>query len=105
MSRQVLLRKLRAVLAQILRPCGYLTGPLHDTRPLLAYAFRDRKGKLTTKRVRGFVVQSFMGFTEEGIIDDAYGGGLSTICWSGIPTEDLEKLLRVAEAEAQRQLA
>lgn len=88
-----------AVLAQV-KPffyeSGYVKYAATDRREALrVWVPRGADGKPTMKSYTlkgGFVVITFEGFTEEGVITDAFGHGLVTTYWDGIPIEDLYRL-------------
>jgi hypothetical protein len=95
-ERNKLERAVKAQLAPYLYPSGYRLGPIGQSRPLLLWVPRDKKGELLRKKfkLQGALLlhEGFEGFTEEGVIDDSYGHGLSTVFWKGIPIEDLFRL-------------
>jgi hypothetical protein len=98
---------LKAILAQI-KPffwvSGYVRNPATDRRenvPL--WVPRNAKGELTLKSYSlkgGMVIDTFEGFTDEGVITDGTGGGMVTTYWHGIPIEDLYRLNQWAGAHA-----
>lgn len=95
-ERRKLIRALKKTIAPYLRNSGYAHREANGvTRPLKLWVPRDGSGEPTGKTYRlprGFVVTSFEGFTEEGVITDSYGGGLVTTFWDGMPIEDLFRL-------------
>lgn len=100
--RRGLLREVKALLEPHLWNSGY-SKPLNpkqgifgEKRPLRVWLPADKKGKVTFRDwpIGGLVIEELQGFTEDGVIVDAAGGGLVTAYWRGIPTEDLALLVR-----------
>ena len=74
---------------------GYMIGGRHKTgdsensRPMKLWAPRDGNGRLITVTIQGYLLSSFCGYSENGLITDAYGGGCLTEPLSGYPIEDM----------------
>jgi len=88
-----------AILAQVkgfFWESGYVKHPATDRREALkVWVPRDENGKLTDKSYTlrgGMVLDTFEGFTEEGVITDGFAGGLVTTYWNALPIEDLYRL-------------
>jgi hypothetical protein len=91
------IKRINELVAPRMWESGYRTGPLGQSRPLKLWVPQDAEGDSTgqTFKLRGgFVLESFEGFTEEGVITDSYGGGLATADYRTLPLEDLYKLER-----------
>lgn len=95
-ERNALVAVLKKAIKPFLYESGYIKGFGGDNkRPLKLWVPRDAKGKVTNKAytlLNGFVIAEFEGFTEDGVIIDAFGHGLVTKDWPAIPIEDLYRL-------------
>lgn len=94
-ERNRLVRAIKAQIAPFLYPSGYRIGVIGKSRPLLLWVPKDKKGnplRRSFKLQNALVIEDFEGFTEEGVIGDSYGHGLSVTYWNGIPIEDLFRL-------------
>ena len=54
---------------------------------------------MESKPVGGFVVEDIIGFTGNGVLDDAYGGGCTVLPYNNIPVEDLLKIESLLKQE------
>lgn len=97
-ERNKLVRAVKAKIKPLLYPSGYRKGPVGNSRALQVWVPPEsRKGtNPKTFKIKGlFLLQDgFEGFTEDGVIVDAFGGGLVTTYWEGIPIEDLYRIDR-----------
>jgi hypothetical protein len=78
----------------------YRKGPIGQSRSLKLWVPMDDKQQPTGKTFTlrgGFVIKTFEGFSEEGLIVDSYGGGLVTSGYLKLPLEDLYKLEKFVE--------
>jgi hypothetical protein len=95
-ERNRLERKVQSIIKPLLYPSGYRKNPMTPaSRALLIWVPHSTAGVALQKTYQlkgGFVIQSFDGFTEDGVIVDATGYGLATVFWKGIPMEDLFRL-------------
>lgn len=95
-ERGALERQIEALIAPYLYESGYRRRAFAQDRQMLRlWVPRNLAGKLTNKTytlLGGFVVTTFEGFTEDGVITDAEGGGLATVSWASLPLEDLFRL-------------
>lgn len=93
-------RAIRKLVEPHMWESGYRLGKIGESRPLRLWVPKgaDNKPTMTSFKLRGgFVVETFEGFTEEGVITDGFAGGLVTTYYRGIPLDDLYKLLTFAE--------
>ena len=94
-ERKKLERAIKAQIAPLLYPTAYCLGNIGESRPLLVWVPRDKKGNLSMRKIKlkgGLLLREFEGFTEEGAIYDTHGNTLSTMYWKDIPIEDLFRL-------------
>lgn len=87
---------LRRLFSTRMRESGFKTGPIGNSRPMKLWAPRNRAGEITPVSFNGFALTEFWGFSEDGVIVDAYGGACVTQPLSSFPTEDLVLLHRWA---------
>ena len=84
------IRRIQRLITPKLRASGFQTGPLDASTPLLLCTWQDA---LTAAHPhRGFVLTSSLGFVADGVITDAFGGGLTTLRYAQLPLEDLMML-------------
>lgn len=81
-ARTTLVRAIMKVVAPHLHDSGYV-----DTR--LTVFKRERKIRYPLSHC---LEEGIMGFTQDGIITDAYGGGLMTVGYEQVCLEDLIKI-------------
>ena len=94
--------KLREAKKRIVRQIMSLVKPhQHNTGYIYKYEPREyvriwmpRKDRKCVSIPRNLVATSILGITQEGIAESAYGGGLLTVYWKGIPIEDLYRIER-----------
>jgi hypothetical protein len=94
------IKRINELVAPHMWNSGYRKGPIGQSRSLKLWVPRDEKQESTGKSFTlrgGFVIQTFEGFSEEGVIVDSYGGGLVTSDYRGLPLEDLYKLEKFVE--------
>jgi len=91
--------RLISELKKTIKPLLWTSGFVDNDGAVKIFAFDTAKvGKLNnheterTYTINGLVVKKFLGFTEDGIIDDACGGGMATIPFKDMPIEDLFKI-------------
>jgi hypothetical protein len=92
-ERRRLMRRIRELVTPHFWNSGYCIGPIGASRPYKLVAFE--KPKVIPRR-KG-AVESILGFTEEGVMEDAYAGGCVTTPLTSFPLEDLYKLEKIAE--------
>lgn len=92
-DRQLLIRALRSLLKAHLWESGYVN---RRRAPLRLWVPKDAKGNLIQGRQfklrDAFLLHSFDGFTEEGVIVDSFSGGMNSMTYEALPIEDLAKL-------------
>ena len=95
-ERKALVKSILAQVKPFFWASGYVKHPATDRREYVQlWVPRDVKGKYTEKSYSlkgGMVLDTFEGFTDEGVITDGFAGGLVTTYWEGIPIEDLYRL-------------
>lgn len=94
-SRAQLTSVLKRLIRPHLQPSGYRDGPVGASKPLNLWVPRKPNGRPTMKSFSlkgGFVVNEFEGFTAQGVIVDAFAGGLVTMEYGGMPIEGLYRL-------------
>jgi hypothetical protein len=103
--------KLREAKKRIVRRIMSLVKPhQHNTGYIFRHEPREyvriwmpRKDRRCVSIPRNLVATSILGITQEGIAESAYGGGLLTVYWSGIPIEDLNRIERFVSQRLDRQ--
>lgn len=93
-ARRRIVAAIKKVVTPMFRESGYRVREPAGSRPLKLWTPLDAKGAATLKEfpLRGFVLTSFLGFSEGGVITDCAGGGLVTESYGSFPLEDLELL-------------
>jgi hypothetical protein len=99
MSRKAVIKEIESLVAPHLRDSGYRKpldpskGILGGSRPLRLWAPKE------PIRLDGFVMQDVIAVTEDGVIDDATGGGAMQSGFGCFPLEDLKSLRNVLRRE------
>lgn len=88
-ARRKVLAELRKLFAPHMWESGFRIGPSGSSRPMKLWAPRDARGKPTVVEFNGRALTEFWGFSEQGIITDAYGGGCVTEALTSFSLEDL----------------
>lgn len=95
-ERKALVKSILAQVKPFFWASGYVKHPATDRREYVQlWVPRSESGKYTEKSYTlkgGMVLDTFEGFTDEGVITDGFAGGLVTTYWEGIPIEDLYRL-------------
>jgi hypothetical protein len=92
-ERRRLMKRIRALVTPHFWESGFRVGPLGSSRPMKLVAFKD---DIDIPNAMGDV-KSILGFCENGVIDNAYGGGCTTAPLAAFPLEDLYQLEKLAE--------
>ena len=88
-ARRKAIAAIRSLSAPHMHESGFRVGPVGNSRPMKLWAPKDRHGKTRAVKMNGYVLTTFWGLSEIGVITDAYGGGCITQPISGLPLEDL----------------
>lgn len=93
-------RKVMAQLRKLFEPhmwdSGYRTGPTDNRHAMKVWTPRDADGKSSMVTFNGHSLTEFWGYSEIGIITDAYGGGCITETLASFSLEDLLMLYKWA---------
>ena len=79
-QRSRIIEEILNVVSPHLWQSGYVN---HDGSPVRLFAFDE------TQEIEGYTVSAIDGFTEDGIIDAAYAGGLGVSLFSSMSLADL----------------
>lgn len=98
-KRRQIIKALQDLFSPRMYESSFRIGKIGESRPLQLYAVRDASGELTEWDIRGYVLDSFCGWAENGIMVDKFAGGCVIEDLGSIPTADLKKLLARAIKE------
>lgn len=97
MGRKAIVARIESLVTPLLHDSGYRMaldpskGVLGGSRPLRLWAPSE------PIQLDGFALVEVLAITEDGVIEDATGGGCITGTWDCYPVEDLKALLGAVE--------